>query len=53
MWAKFRNRLVSGLLVLAPLFLTVLFIAYLVRLTDVFVVNTLFRTLPIDVDAHS
>ena len=48
-----QRLLGAPLLVLAPAFLTVLFVAYLVRLTDVFVVNPLFRTLPIDVDVHS
>ena len=50
---KIRTYFVSGLLVLAPAFLTLLFVAYLVRLTDVFVVNPVFRALPIEVDIHS
>jgi uncharacterized membrane protein len=44
---------VSGLVLLAPAFLTVLFIGYLVKLADHFVVNPVFQTLPIVVDANS
>ncbi|MBI3252933.1 MAG: DUF502 domain-containing protein [Candidatus Omnitrophica bacterium] len=48
---KFRHYLGSGLLVLAPLFFTVLVIGYLIRLTDHFVVNPVFRVLPIEFEA--
>lgn len=41
----------AGLLILAPLFLTVVVVGYLVRLTDNFVVNPLFQILPLEVDA--
>ena len=50
-WQEFRNHFVAGLLVLAPLFLTLLIISYLVRLTDNLIVNPLFQVLPIDTDA--
>jgi uncharacterized membrane protein len=48
---KLRNHFVSGLLVLGPLFLTVIFIAYLVKLTDKFVVNPIFQVLPFEIEA--
>lgn len=48
---KFRHHFFAGLLVLAPLFLTVVLITYLVRLTDVFIVNPLFQALPIEIEA--
>ena len=51
MFQKIRNHFFSGLLVLGPLFLTVVFIAYLVKLTDQFVVNPLFQILPLEFDA--
>lgn len=41
----------SGLLVLAPLFLTMVVIGYLFKLADAFVVNPVFRMLPFDIDA--
>ncbi len=48
----FRTHFISGLLVLAPLFLTVIVIGYLVRIADAFVVNPVFRLLPVsDVDS--
>ena len=51
---KFRGYFVAGLVLLAPAFLTVLFIGYLVKLTDHFVVNPVFRALPMTgVDAQS
>ncbi len=50
MLKKLRTHFAAGLLVLGPLFLTVVFIGYLVKLTDQFVVNPLFRILPIEVD---
>lgn len=53
MLKKVRNHFVSGLIVLGPVFLTVVFISYLVRLTDNFIVNPVFRVLPFDIDAAS
>jgi len=53
MLKKLRTYFVSGLLILAPFFLTVLFIGYLVRLADVFVVNPVFQLFPGDVDIRS
>ena len=46
MLKKFRGHFFSGLVISAPFFLTVLFIGYLVKLTDHFVVNPVFRLLP-------
>lgn len=51
MWNRLKTHFASGLLVLGPVFITVLIILYLVRLTDRFVVNPLFQILPIDVEA--
>ena len=53
MLKTFRTYFFSGLLILAPLFLTVLFVGYLVRLADNFVVNPVFRLLPGDMNAQS
>ena len=54
MLKKFRGHFFSGLVILTPFFLTVLFIGYLVKLTDAFVVNPVFRLLPLGtVDAQS
>ena len=53
MLKKLRTYFVSGLLILAPFFLTVLFIGYLVRLADAFVVNPVFQFFPGDVDVRS
>ncbi len=50
MLQKIRNHFIAGLLVLGPLFLTVVVITYLVRLTDRFIVNPLFHILPFDID---
>ncbi len=47
---KAQTYFVSGLLILAPFFLTVLFIGYLVRLADAFVVNPVFQLLPGNLD---
>lgn len=47
----FKHFFFSGLLVLAPLFLTLVVVGYLVRLCDVFVVNPVFRLLPVRFDA--
>ncbi len=51
MWKKFRNHFVTGLMSLAPFFLTLVFIKYLIRLADNFVVDPLFEILPLDFDA--
>ncbi len=48
---KQKTHFVSGLLVLAPLFLTVLVVRYLVRLADAAIVDPLFELLPIEFDA--
>lgn len=48
MLKKLRNYFLSGLLILAPLFLTVLVLFYLVRLADGFVVDPVFRMLPLE-----
>ncbi len=45
-----RTHFISGLLVLAPLFLTVIFFGTLVRLTDRWIVNPIFRMLPMSGD---
>ncbi len=50
MFKHLRQHFVSGLLVLAPLFLTTLIIVYLVRLADAFVVNPVFSVLPFQMD---
>ena len=48
---NFRTHFVSGLLVLAPLFITVWVIRYLLRFVDVLIVNPVFRVLPLHMDA--
>ncbi len=48
MFKNLRNYFLSGLLILAPLFLTVLVLFYLVRLADGFVVNPVFQLLPLE-----
>ena len=50
MFKNFRTHFFSGLLVLAPLFLTLVVVGYLLRLTDAFVVNPLFKVLPFHMD---
>lgn len=50
MFGKLRTHFISGLLVLAPLFLTVIFFNYLVSLTDRLIVNPIFKVLPIHGD---
>ena len=50
---KLKNYFVAGLLVLAPLFLTLLIIGYLVRLMDSFIVNPVFKALPQEIDVSS
>lgn len=47
----FKHFFLSGLLVLAPLFLTMVVISYLFKLADAFVVNPVFKVLPFDIDA--
>src|SRR3989338_660568 len=51
MLKKLKTHFIAGLVVLAPFFLTLVFIGYLVRLTDAFIVNPVFRLLPLEVDA--
>lgn len=54
MFKSLRNYFLSGLLILAPLFLTVLVLSYLVRLADGFVVNPVFQLLPLkELDVES
>ncbi len=48
---KFKGYFVAGLVVLAPLFLSILVIGYLFRLADAFIVNPVFKALPLDIDA--
>ncbi|HTL70055.1 MAG TPA: DUF502 domain-containing protein [Candidatus Eisenbacteria bacterium] len=45
--SKFRTHFISGILVLAPLFLTLVVLNYVMRLADAFVVNPLFHLLPL------
>lgn len=47
---KLRSHFLSGLLALAPLFLTLFFFLYLVHLTDQLIVDPIFRILPIHGD---
>ncbi len=51
MWKHLRNHFVTGLVALAPFFLTLFFVNYLIHLADHFVVNPLFQILPFDFDA--
>ena len=51
MWRKFRNHFITGLVALSPFFLTLIFVQYLIKLADNFIVNPLFRILPFDFDA--
>lgn len=51
MFKKIRTHFVSGLLVLAPLFITIWVIRYLLRLVDGFIVNPVFGVLPFKMDA--
>ena len=51
MWKKLRHYFVTGLVALSPFFLTLIFVEYLIRLADHFVVNPLFQILPFDFDA--
>ncbi len=53
MFKKLRNYFASGLFILAPFFLTLVFISWLVKLADSFVVNPVFRLLPMEFDADS
>jgi len=48
---KFRIYFLTGLLALAPFFLTLFFIQYLIRLADRFIVNPLFHASPFEFDA--
>ena len=51
--ARLKNYFVAGLLVLAPIFLTLLIIGYIVRLADRLVVNPVFQMLPAEIDQAS
>ena len=46
-----RTHFMSGFIVLGPLFLSLIFIGYLIRLSDRLVVNPLFQILPFTMDA--
>ena len=46
-----RTHFMSGFIVLGPLFLSLTFIGYLIRLSDRLVVNPLFQILPFAIDA--
>ena len=48
---KFRSYFAAGLVVLAPLFLSIIFISYLFKLADNFIVNPVFQLLPIQLEA--
>lgn len=48
---KFKSYFVAGLVVMAPLFLSIVFIEYLVKLADSFVVDPLFQALPFNIEA--
>ena len=52
MLRRLQTHFISGLLILAPFFLTLLVVRYLVRLADAFVVDPLFELLPFQVDAQ-
>ena len=47
---KLRHYLATGLLMIGPVFLTLLVVIYLFRLTDRFIVNPVFEILPLDLD---
>jgi len=51
MLKKLRHYLTSGLLAIAPLFLTFLVLRYILKLADSIVVNPVFELLPIEIDA--
>ena len=53
MLKKMKNYFVAGLLVLAPLFLTVLIVSYIVRLADRLIVNPVFQLFPFEFDQTS
>ena len=48
---KFRSYFAAGLVVLAPLFLSIIVIGYLFRMADAFIVNPVFRILPFEIGA--
>lgn len=52
MLKKLKTHFFSGLLILGPVFLTTIFIGYLVRITDQFIVNPVFRILPWDIEVN-
>ena len=45
-----RTHFMSGFIVLGPLFLSLIFIGYLIRLSDRLIVNPLFQILPFTMD---
>jgi len=47
---KFKSYFFAGLVLLAPLFLSIIFIGYLFKLADKFVVDPLFQALPLEMD---
>lgn len=47
---KLRHYFATGLLMIGPVFLTLLVVIYLFRLTDRFIVNPVFEILPLDLD---
>lgn len=51
MFKHFKTHFVSGLLVLAPLFITIWVVRYLLRLVDALIVNPVFSVLPVPMDA--
>ena len=48
---RFKSYFVAGLVALAPLFLSIIFIGYLFKLADKFVVDPLFQALPFAIGA--
>ena len=53
MLQKLKNYFVAGLLALAPIFLTLLIIGYIIRLADRLIVNPVFQMLPAEIDQAS
>lgn len=50
MWKSLKNHFATGLVALGPLFLAIIFVGYLVRLVDSFIVNPVFRIMPHEFD---
>jgi uncharacterized membrane protein len=53
MFRQLRGYFISGLVILAPLFFTVLVLYHLVRMADAFIVNPVFQLIPGEFDALS